>query len=81
MADRYELKTARKAPNGKTYWTKIGVAFPMKEKDGFSLIFEALPIAQMNDKGELVVEAKLFPPYEGDNAPTKSKDLDDEIPF
>ena len=53
----------------------------MKEKDGFSLIFEALPIAQMNDKGELVVEAKLFPPYEGDNAPARSKDLDDEIPF
>tara|TARA_R110002050_G_scaffold200943_3_gene336003 strand:+ start:2743 stop:2955 length:213 start_codon:yes stop_codon:yes gene_type:complete len=66
MADRYELKTPRQGKDGKTWWTKIGVAFPMKDKDGFNVTFEALPIPQLNDKGELVVEVKMFPPYEGD---------------
>tara|TARA_E500000305_G_scaffold110475_1_gene118540 strand:+ start:1274 stop:1486 length:213 start_codon:yes stop_codon:yes gene_type:complete len=66
MADRYELKTVRQGSDGKTYWTKIGVAFPMKDKDGFNVSFDALPIPQLNNKGELVVEAKLWPPYEGD---------------
>jgi hypothetical protein len=81
MADRYNITVPRKAPSGKTYWTKLGVAFPMKDRDGFSLIFEALPIGKINDKGELVVEAKLFPVDEKNNAPAKSNDLDDEIPF
>ena len=67
MADRYELKTPRQGSDGKTYWTKIGVLFPMKEKDGFSLSFEALPIPQLNDKGVLEVRAVAMPPFEGDS--------------
>ena len=29
MADRYNLKVPHKGNDGKTYWTKIGVMFPM----------------------------------------------------
>lgn len=64
MADRYELKTPRQGKDGKTHWTKIGVAFPMKEKDGFNVSFDALPIPQLNDKGELEVRVAMWPPYE-----------------
>lgn len=27
-----------------TAWTRIGVAFPLKTKDGFSVVFDALPV-------------------------------------
>ena len=76
MADRYDMKTARTGKDGKPFWTKIGAAWPMKEKDGFNLTFDALPIPQLNDKGELVVQATLWPPFEGDR-----KLPDDKIPF
>jgi len=85
MADRYEMKTARTGKDGKTYWTKIGAAWPMKEKDGFNLTFEALPIPQLNDKGELEVRVAMWPPYEDADKqkapPPKAEELDDEIPF
>lgn len=85
MADRYEMKTARTGKDGKTFWTKIGVGWPMKEKDGFNLTFEALPIPQLNDKGELEVRVAMWPPYEDADKqkapPPKAEELDDEIPF
>ena len=85
MADRYEMKTARTGKDGKTYWTKIGAAWPMKEKDGFNLTFEALPIPQWNDKGELEGRGAMWPPYEDADKqkapPPKAEELDDEIPF
>ena len=63
MAEKfYELKTRRTEKDGKTYHTKIGAAFPMKEIAGFNLVFDALPIAQLNDKGELEVRVAMFPP-------------------
>ena len=47
MAARYDILATSTYMNGsveKTKFTKIGVAFPMKGKDGFSLKFDALPI-------------------------------------
>ena len=64
MADRYELKVMRKGNDGKSYGTRIGVAFPWKEKDGFSLVLDALPIGQMNDKGEYEVRLMMAPPFD-----------------
>lgn len=43
MADRYDLKVARQGRDGKIYWTKIGVMFPMRERDGFNITLEAFP--------------------------------------
>jgi len=96
MADRYELKTARTGRDGKTYWTRIGVMFPMKDKDGYSLILEALPIPTLSQQGDLEVRISAWPPYEKDanglakqqgnpQAPLPPVDdeetLDDKIPF
>lgn len=46
MADakRYDLTVARETGEGKTFWTRIGTAFPNKEGGGFSLIFDAHPV-------------------------------------
>jgi hypothetical protein len=63
MADRYDLKTARTGRDGKTYWTKIGVMFPMREKDGFSITLEALPIQQLNDDGRLECRITAWEPF------------------
>ena len=60
MADRYRLAVPRPGKDGKTYWTNIGVMFPMKGKDGFSIIFEALPIPSLNDRNELECRAMAF---------------------
>jgi hypothetical protein len=86
MADRYDLKVSRRGKDGKNYSTRIGVAWPMKNvDDGFNLIFEALPVPQLNDKGELEVRVAMWPPYEDADKqkapPPKAEELDDEIPF
>ena len=96
MADRYELKTPRTGSDGKTYWTKIGVMFPMEEKDGFTLNFDALPTPSIDDRGQLVTKVTAFEPFKDDgiSAHNKAKadgyqpepqakmePLDDEVPF
>jgi hypothetical protein len=47
MADRYDAIAAREytASDGtrRTTFTRIGVAFPMREKDGFSIQLDAMP--------------------------------------
>jgi len=66
MADRYDLKTARTGRDGKTYWTKIGVMFPMRERDGFNITLEALPIPTLNDDGRLECRITAWEPYRED---------------
>ncbi len=94
MADRYELKTARTGTDGKTYWTKIGTMFPMKEKDGFNLIFDALPTPGIDDRGQIATRVTAWEPYKDDGISShnrskadgfqtgpKVEEIDDEIPF
>lgn len=42
MADRYDALCARES-NGKTYFTKIGAAFPNRDGKGFSVVLDAMP--------------------------------------
>jgi hypothetical protein len=96
MADRYDLKVARTGRDGKTYWTKIGVMFPMKERDGFNITLEALPLQTMNDQGQLECRITAWEPYkdnQSDNNDTvetpqqsnsgqeATSELNDKIPF
>lgn len=44
--ERFDILTGRDdEKTGKTYWTKIGAAFPAKGGDGFSIILDALPLS------------------------------------
>jgi hypothetical protein len=97
MADRYDLKTARTGRDGKTYWTKIGVMFPMRDRDGFNITLEAMPLQSMNEQGQLECRITAWEPYKEDQGamrsepsttsstpewPEKPDTLDDEvIPF
>jgi len=96
MADRYDLKVARQGKDGKTWWTKIGVMFPMKERDGFNITLEALPLQSMNDQGQLECRITAWEPFKDDeyaenntrktapsSPPTQAptSDLNDDVPF
>lgn len=86
MTERYELKSPRKGKDGKTFWTRVGVAFPNKNGDGFNLILEAYPLPDAEGR----VMMTMMPPFERDEghaskqqsrpAPER-RELDDDIPF
>ncbi len=101
MADRYDAVAVRKYEdrdgNEKSSFTNIGVAFPMRDRDGYSLRLHCLPAPE---DGEYTI--LLFPPkpredqqqgrrdsrpaqrqqsYDEASGGSYSRDLDDEIPF
>lgn len=91
-AQRYDAVAAREYErNGekKTAFTNIGVAFPMKDRDGYSLRLHAIPAPT---DGEYTI--LLFPPKpRADQQPRQqseqsmyggepgSRELDDDLPF
>ena len=89
MAKRFDIVTPRKGRDGKTFWTKIGVAFENKT-GGYNLSFEALPIASMTDDGSIEARGVRKGAGERGDAPrgngrarsTPQRDeLSDDIPF
>lgn len=94
MAERLEALAVRRYKDGqgneKTAYTNIGVAWPMRDKDGFTLKLHAFPAPS---EGEYVV--LLVPPKPKDDtrqehrqssrgpaqSPSFSRDMDDDIPF
>lgn len=89
----FELKTAKKKPEGsteKTYWTRVGVAWPNKA-GGFKIQLDP-GIALVGGED---VDVMLWPPYEGERdgrgggrAPRQNSGADypddfgdDSIPF
>lgn len=94
MTSRYDAVAVRRYKdrdgNEKSQFTTIGTAWPMKDKDGFTVRLNAVPAPA---DGEFVI--LLMPPRQKDdnrasgqsrgNAPGQqanfSRDLDDDIPF
>ena len=97
MANYYEAVAPREYTDKntgeqKTSFTRIGVAFPFKEKEGYSIQLDAIPAPQ-----EGVYKILLVPPKPKDNASQQGSkasygdvssgaaatpaEMDDEIPF
>jgi len=95
MSERYEAVAVRRYKdaqgNEKSSFTNIGIAWPMKERDGYTLRLHAMPAPV---EGEYVV--LLMPPKPKDEQqrggggqrssyqePSRggSRDIDDDIPF
>jgi hypothetical protein len=74
MSDRYDMLTAREK-DGRSYFTKVGVMFPNRNGDGFTAIFEALPIPGPDGCKVIVKKAE---PREQRQQPAQ---VDDEDPF
>ena len=83
MSARYDLICPRAGNDGKTYWTKIGVAFAEREGSGFVLSFEALPLPSLGRDGKLETRVLMRQPRERDDRPAKQQagELSDDIPF
>lgn len=74
----------------KKAFTKIGVAFPMKDKDGFMVSLEAIPLQSLSKDGKLECKLLLMPPLDNEHQaePQASKTArakaavdSDSIPF
>jgi hypothetical protein len=65
--------------NGKSYFTKIGAAFPSRNGNGYSILLDAIP-ASVDGQFKIL----LMEPKARDDAPRQPQsvpaELDDEIP-
>lgn len=80
MNERMDALSVRES-NGKSYFTKIGVAFPNKDGKGFSLLLDAMPAP--ND-GQFKILLRVPDPKDRLKDRGTSQDaseLDDSVPF
>lgn len=77
MSDRMDILATRSYTTRdgevKTAFTRIGTAWATRN-GGWQLVFDALPLAAMNDKGAVETRALMMPPKEqaGGRADTDS---------
>jgi hypothetical protein len=81
--ERLDAMTVRES-NGKSYWTKIGVAFPAKTGAGWTVLLDAVP-APTEGQFKIMLREPL-PPRDsqgGSRAPAYAgnDDLSDSVPF
>lgn len=90
MAERLDALTVRES-NGKSYWTKIGAAFPNKNGVGYIVRLDAMPAPV---EGQFSIHLREPLPKDGDRARSATNDradaagragsirdeLDDDIP-
>ena len=85
--ERLEAMTVRES-NGKSFWTKIGVAFPAKQGAGWTVLLDAMP-APVEGQFKILLREPL-PPRDGSqgspqqparNAQAFDSHLDDDVPF
>lgn len=89
--NRMDVCTPRKGNDGKTRWLKIGAAFPAKSGNGWNLIFDALPLPDVEGRCAVsLFEPKPRDDHQGQqqggynpDQPGRgsTRDLDDQIPF
>lgn len=83
MTERLDALTVRES-NGKSYFTRIGVAFPSKNGNGYSVLLDAVPASTDGQYKILLMEPKPREdaPRQQAQQPTRaSADLDDEVPY
>lgn len=66
--------------NGKSYFTKIGAAFPNKSGNGFSVLLDAIP-ASVDGQYKILLREPQERPASGGGAPNARAELNDDIPF
>ena len=55
---RFDLISPRERKDGKTYWHKVGAAFE-REKGGYSLVFDSLPLPDKDGRVSLLMTEPL----------------------
>lgn len=85
MSERLDALTVRET-NGKSYWTRIGVAFPNKNGAGFMVKLDAMPAS---NEGQFTIHLREPRPRDESGGQSRQQsqqrpardDLDDSIPF
>lgn len=84
MTTYYEVLAPRQRKD-KTFWTRVGTAFPAKSGEGFSIEFDALPLPDKEGRVSVIVrppKPKEAPPAEsGSSYQPLGEQLSDEVPF
>jgi hypothetical protein len=79
MAERLDALTVRES-NGKSYFTKIGVAFPARNGGGYSVLLDAMP-APTEGQFKILL---MVPKERDDQRPTQQRQpapaFDDDVP-
>lgn len=78
MSERLDALTVRES-NGKSYFTKIGVAFAAKNGGGYSVLLDAMP-APTDGQFKILLREPLPPRDQGGQRQAAPASLDDEIP-
>lgn len=65
--------------NGKSYFTKIGAAFPNKSGNGFSVLLDAMP-APVDGQFKILLREPQERPVSGGGHSSRAE-LNDDIPF
>ena len=76
MTNRLDALSARES-NGKTYWTRVGVAFQSKDGTGWNVLLDAMP-APVDGQFKFTLMAPK-PREGGDNRQASSNS--DDIPY
>lgn len=77
MSERLDAVSVRES-NGKSYFTRIGVAFPAKKGEGYSVLLDAMP-APVDGQFRIL----LMTPKPRDAGTNTQKEAwgDDSVPF
>jgi len=76
-AERLDAMCAREK-DGKTYWSRLGVAFPAKQGPGYTLYLDSIPASVDGQYKIMLMKPK---PRDGGGAPAAGGNDDSDIPF
>jgi hypothetical protein len=80
MTERLDALTVRES-NGKSYFTKIGVAFPAKSGNGYSVLLDAVPASVDGQYKILLTEPKERTNDTPRQQPARQAEYDEDRPF
>ena len=67
MKEKMNIVSPRNSKDGHTIWHTIGTAFKNEKTGGWDLLFNSLPLPEINDRGQLVTRCMLLKPRENNN--------------
>ena len=55
MKEKMNIVSPRNSKDGQTIWHTIGTAFKNEKTGGWDLLFNSLPLPEMNDRGQSIL--------------------------
>lgn len=82
MKEKMNIVSPRNGKDGSTNWHNIGVAFKNEKTGGWDLLFNSLPLPEINDRGQAVCKCMLLKPKENNqSSPSPRPTYHDEVSY